>query len=210
VGWAIESAAIVWVGLKSRRDWMRVGGALLLAWTVVRLAVIGFFEAPAGFSPLFNARFGAALVIVAACYALALLHQRYGQHEADRAAPEIAALYVVGNVLTIALLTTEISFYWQMRESTDAAARLARSASVSVAWAIYGTALIVVGIVRKYAPVRYLAIALLAMTIVKAFLSDLSMLGGIYRIIGFVGLGVFLLLGAWLYQRYRDVIVGKD
>jgi uncharacterized membrane protein len=81
---------------------------------------------------------------------------------------------------------------------------------VSVAWALYGTGLIVVGIVRKYAPVRYLAIALLAMTVVKAFLSDLSMLGGIYRIIGFIGLGVFLLLGAWLYQRYRDVIVGGE
>jgi uncharacterized membrane protein len=119
-------------------------------------------------------------------------------------------LYVLGNALTIVLLTTEISFYWQMREDTDAAARLARSASVSVAWAVYGTALIVVGIVRRYAPVRYLAIALLAMTIVKAFLSDLSMLGGLYRIIGFVGLGVFLLLGAWLYQRYRDVIVGRQ
>ncbi len=210
VGWAVESAAIVWVGLKSRRDWMRLGGAMLLIWTVVRLEVIGFFEAPAGFSPLFNARVGATLVIVATCYALALLHQRYSEHMSDRARPEIAALYVAGNVLTIALLTTEIGFYWQMREATDAAARLARSASVSVAWAIYGTALIVVGIVRKYAPVRYLAIALLAMTVAKTFLSDLSMLGGIYRIIGFVGLGVFLLLGAWLYQRYRDVIVGKE
>jgi uncharacterized membrane protein len=97
-----------------------------------------------------------------------------------------------------------------MREATEAAARLARSASISVAWAVYGTALIVVGIVRRYAPIRYMAIALLAVTIVKAFLFDLSMLGGIYRIIGFVGLGVFLLLGAWLYQRYRDVIIGRD
>ena len=210
VGWAIESAAIVWVGLKSRRDWMRLGGAVLLGWTIVRLVSVGFFEPPAGFVPIFNARVGAAMVIVAVCYVLALLHQRYGDRMPDRAGPEIAALYVFGNVITITLLTTEISFYWLMREDTDAAARLARSASVSVAWAVYGTALIVVGIVRRYAPVRYLAIALLAATIVKAFLSDLSMLGGIYRIIGFVGLGVFLLLGAWLYQRYRDVIVGRD
>jgi hypothetical protein len=209
VGWAIESAAIIWVGLTSRRDWMRLGGAMLMAWTIVRLAAIGFFEPLAGFSPVINARVGATLVIVAACYVLALLHQRYGEHMPDRARPEIAALYVLGNVLTIVLFTTEISFYWRMREDTDAAARLARSASVSVAWAVYGTALIVVGIVRKYAPVRYLAIALLAMTIAKAFLWDLSMLGGVYRIIGFVGLGVFLLLGAWLYQRYRDVIVGR-
>ena len=37
VGWAIEAAAIVWVGLKSRRDWMRLGGALLLAWAVLLL-----------------------------------------------------------------------------------------------------------------------------------------------------------------------------
>jgi len=176
----------------------------------VRLVAAGFFEPPAGFVPIFNARVGATLVIVAICYVLALLHQRYGEQMSDRAGPEIAALYVLGNVMTIALLTTEISFYWLMREDTDAAARLARSASVSVAWAVYGTALIVVGIVRRYAPVRYLAIALLAVTIVKAFLSDLSMLGGIYRIIGFVGLGVFLLLGAWLYQRYRDVIIGRD
>jgi uncharacterized membrane protein len=210
VGWAVESAAIVWVGLKSRRDWMRLGGAVLLGWTIVRLVSLGFFEAPAGFSPLINARVGATLVIVAVCYVLALLHQRYGGQMSDRGSAETAVLYVLGNALTIVLLTTEISFYWQMREDTDAAARLARSASVSVAWAVYGTALIVVGIVRRYAPVRYLAIALLAMTIVKAFLSDLSMLGGLYRIIGFVGLGVFLLLGAWLYQRYRDVILGRE
>jgi uncharacterized membrane protein len=210
VGWAMESAAIVWVGLKSRRDWMRLGGAALLAWTLVRLMFLGFFEPPAVFVPVFNARVGATLLIVAVCYLLAFLHQRYGEQMSDRAGPEIATLYVLANVLTVVLLTTEISFYWQMREATDAAARLARSASISVAWAVYGTALIVVGIVRRYAPIRYLAIALLAVTIVKAFLSDLSMLGGIYRIIGFVGLGVFLLLGAWLYQRYRDVIIGRD
>jgi len=210
VGWAVEAAAVIWVGLRSRRDWMRLGGAALLGWSIVRLASIGFFEPPAGFSPVFNARVGATLLIVGVCYLLARLHERYADQMEDRAGPEVAALYVLGNVLTIVLFTTEIGFYWQMREGTDAAAHLARSASVSVAWAVYGTALIVVGIVRRYAPVRYLAIALLAFTIAKAFLSDLSMLGGIYRIIGFVVLGVFLLLGAWLYQRYRDVIVGRD
>ncbi len=210
VGWAVESAAVIWVGLKARREWMRLGGALLLAWTIARLADIGFFEPAAGFVPVMNARVGVTLVIVAVCYVLALLHQRLGTGRPDGARPQTAVLYLLGNVITIVLFTTEIAFYWQLREATDAAARLAGSASVSVAWGLYGTALIVVGIVRKYAPVRYLAIALLAMTVVKAFLLDLSMLGGIYRIIGFVGLGVFLLLGAWLYQRYRDIIIGSD
>jgi len=46
-------------------------------------------------------------------------------------------------------------------------------------------------------------------TVVKAGLVDASMLGTIYRIVGFIGLGLILLLGSWLYQRYRDVIIGK-
>jgi uncharacterized membrane protein len=210
VGWVIESAAVVWIGLKSRREWMRLGGALLLAGSLVRLFTLGFFETPAGFGVVFNPRVGATLVIVAVLYALALIHQRGGRHLDDRAAPEIALSVVAANVLTILLISTEISFYWSVRETTDAAADLARMASLSVAWGVYGVALIVVGIVRRYAPIRYLAIALLALTIGKLFLVDLATLGGIYRIIGFIGLGVFLLLGAWLYQRYRDIILGRD
>jgi hypothetical protein len=206
VGWAVESAAIIWVGLKTRREWMRLGGALLLAATFVRLFMLGYLVAPAGFRPIFNPRVGATLVIVAVCCVLALLHERFGGHLGDGARPETATLFIVANLLTLVLLTTEINFYWRERYATDAAASLARSASLSVAWAVYGTALIVVGIIRRYAPIRYLAIALLALTAAKVFLFDLSALGGIYRIIGFVGLGVFLLLGAWLYQRYRDVI----
>jgi uncharacterized membrane protein len=210
VGWAVESAAIIWVGLKARREWMRLGGALLLAWTLVRLFMSGYLTAPAGFSPIFNPRVGATLVLVAVCYALGLVHKRFGGHMDDGARPEIATFLVLANVLTLVLLTTEINFYWRERYATDAAAGLARIASISIAWTVYGTALIVAGIVRRYAPIRYLAIALLALTAGKVFLFDLSALGGIYRIIGFVGLGVFLLLGAWLYQRYRDVIAGKD
>jgi uncharacterized membrane protein len=210
VGWVIESAAVIWVGLKSRREWMRLGGALLLAGSLVRLFALGFFETPAGFDAVFNPRVGATLVIVAVLYALALIHQRGGRQLDDRAAPEIALFVIAANVLTILLVSTEISFYWNVRETTDAAADLARMASLSVAWGVYGTALIIVGIVRRYAPIRYLAIALLALTIGKLFLLDLYTQGGIYRIIGFIGLGVFLLLGAGLYQRYRNIILGRN
>ena len=210
VGWVIESAAIVWVGLKARREWMRLGGALLFAFSLFNLFNGGFFHPPSGFSVLFNPRVGATLVVVAVCYALAILHRRDGSYLPDQAWSEIAILWVGGNILTITLISTEIDFFWTVRETTDATADLARMASLSVAWALYGTALIAVGIVRRYAPIRYLAIALLALTIGKLFLVDLYTHGGIYRIIGFIGLGVFLLLGAWLYQRYRDVILGRD
>ena len=128
----------------------------------------------------------------------------------DHAAPEIGASIIVANLLTLVLISTEISFYWRIRAAEDATADLARLASLSIAWALYGTALIIIGINRRYAPVRYLALALLALTVGKVFLVDLSVLGSIYRIIGFIGLGLALLLGSWLYQRYRGLILGSD
>jgi len=209
VGWSAESVGVVWVAIRARRDWMRLGGVLLLAGTLIRLMTLGFFVAPAALSPVFNERFGVTLVIIAAAYGVAYLHWRARQQFDDGARPEIAMSIVAANALTVILVSTEISFYWQGRADTDATADLARQASLSIAWAIYGMALIMIGINRRYAPVRYLAIALLALTVGKVFLVDMSMLGGIYRIIGFGGLGVALLVGAWLYQRYRDLILGK-
>jgi uncharacterized membrane protein len=208
-GWAVESLAVVWGGLKCRRDWMRLGGVLLLTGTMVRLMSFGFFDPVSGFTPVFNSRVGVTLIIVAACYGLAYLHHRFGADASDKSGPEIATSIIVANVLTVMLVSTEISFYWKTRAAEDATADLARLASLSIAWALYGTALIIIGINRRYAPVRYVAIALLAMTVAKVFLVDLSAAGGIYRIIGFIGLGLALLLGAWLYQRYRDVILGS-
>jgi hypothetical protein len=210
VGWTVESVAVVWVGLRTGRDWMRLGGVLLLAGTIVRLMSLGFFEAAAGFTPVFNTRFGITLVVVAACYALAYIHRSGGTELSDHAAPEIAMSIVTANLLTVLLLSTEISFYWRGRAAEEATADLARLASLSIAWALYGTALIIIGINRRYAPVRYMALALLALTVVKVFLMDLSVLGSIYRIIGFIGLGLALLLGSWLYQRYRGLILGSD
>jgi len=210
VGWSVESAAVVWVGLKARREWMRLGGALLFAFSLFNLLMKGFFTAPSGFTPVFNARFGATLAIAAVAFGLAFLHRREGTHLADKAKPEMATLWIGGNVLLVLLVTTEISFYWTMWETVDATADFARQASLSVAWAVYGTLLIVLGIMRRYAPIRYLAIGLLALTVGKVFLLDLPQHGGLYRIIGFVGLGLFLLLGAWLYQRYRHLILGGD
>ena len=56
---------------------------------------------------------------------------------------------------------------------------------------------------RDFAPLRYLAMALFGLTVLKVFLVDLSSLGGIYRILGFIGVGLVLLAVSFLYQRGR-------
>jgi uncharacterized membrane protein len=41
------------------------------------------------------------------------------------------------------------------------------------------------------------------LTILKVFFRDLWELGGIYRVIGFIGFGVVLVAVSYLYQRRR-------
>jgi uncharacterized membrane protein len=109
---------------------------------------------------------------------------------------------VTAQLLTVTLFSSEIVSYWDIhRAARDRL--LARGLMLSIAWALHATILIVVGIRRRYAPIRYFAIALFAATILKVFAVDLAELDRIYRISSIVGLGIALLISSYLYQRFE-------
>ncbi len=78
---------------------------------------------------------------------------------------------------------------------------IARDFTYSALWMGYGAMLMIVGFWRGSAFVRWQALALIALTIVKVFVYDTSQLDHIYRIISFVALGVLLLAISFAYQR---------
>ena len=102
-----------------------------------------------------------------------------------------AVLHVVASVLTMVWMTAEIRSYWDVRADTPQA-YLYEQMLLSLAWGVYGALLIVDGMRRRYAPDRYIGITVIAITVLKVFFSDLWELGGIYRVIGFIGFGVVL------------------
>jgi uncharacterized membrane protein len=79
--------------------------------------------------------------------------------------------------------------------------RQAQQMMLSLLWAVYGTVLVVVGFVRKLAGLRWQALALFGLTVIKVFLYDLSFLSRASRIFSFLVLGVVLLLASFLYAR---------
>ena len=97
----------------------------------------------------------------------------------------------------------EIDAYWAMRRDSTVDAELARQLMLSASWAVYAGILVAVGMRYHYPPVRYFAIALFALTLLKVFLIDIQSLGGIYRVIAFLVVGGILLLVSFLYQRSR-------
>jgi uncharacterized membrane protein len=71
----------------------------------------------------------------------------------------------------------------------------------SIAWLTVGVLLLGIGILVNSQRARLASAAVIALTIAKAFLIDMSTLTGVYRALSFICLGLVLVAIGWLYQR---------
>jgi uncharacterized membrane protein len=201
VGWAVLASGLLWLGLAESSRWLRVSGGVLLSIAILQLVDILFRPAPVSQLVLLNPRALAALFVVALMFVLAWAYRR--APAADTAARQLrAGLIVAANLLALGVITIEIRDFWTA-QSPGRSGYLAMQVMTSLAWAVYAVVLIVVGMRRRYAPVRYLAMAVFAVTIPKVLLLDLAELEQAYRVLSAIGLGVLLLIASFLYQRFR-------
>lgn len=198
VGWAAEGALIAWIGVRARNAIFRAGGLLLWLASIGRL-MDGYFDTPAGFTAIVNERSLATLFVLGVGYVLA-----WGLSRRDTAEGSSirAALHVVASLLALLWISGEIKSYWEVRYETPQA-HLYEELMLSLGWGLYGAAAIAAGLWRAYAPLRYIGITVIAITVLKVFFVDLWGLGGIYRVIGFVTLGILLVVVSYFYQRSR-------
>jgi len=207
VAWAGIGGFLIWYGLSTRRLWSRGIGAVLLGFAVVRLLRLHFASPPVAYVIVANARVMTSIVVIALLYGLARLYAKDDSDPEEGASTPSTALRLIANALTLTLLTSEITAYWhvfdarQLSRSASADMHFAREMMVSITWAVYATILAIVGLLRKYAPIRYFAMAVFAVTIVKVFAIDLAELDRIYRVLSIIGLGLTLLLTSYLYQK---------
>jgi hypothetical protein len=210
MAYSLVGGALMWLGLRRREEWIRVVGATLVSLGGgALLLLLQFDAAPAGYTAVFNGRALAGVVTIASLYVLAVLHRKLGADLRDLES-QFGTFVVAASVLTLTTLSSEITAYWSVRDLTGGLPvtdaidhRFAQQLMLSVTWAVYATALIVVGIRKRYGPIRYFAITVFAGTIVRVFLVDLAELDRIYRVLSIVGLGVALLMTSYLYHRFR-------
>ena len=79
---------------------------------------------------------------------------------------------------------------------------------LTLLWATYGLALVVVGIAGKWRWVRLGGLALLSVAIIKLFAIDTFTLEKGYRVAAYLTLGVLLLAGGFVYHKYANLIKG--
>jgi uncharacterized membrane protein len=115
-------------------------------------------------------------------------------------------LYTLGTVLAFLLVNIEIADYFSASGTValtfQFSGNFARDMSYSIAWALFALLLLIVGIRKQTAPVRYASLGLLGITVVKLFLHDLSQLGQLYRIGAFLVVAIIAIIASFLYQRF--------
>ena len=116
---------------------------------------------------------------------------------------EVALLSIAANFFGVLSLTFE---FWDLlgRGSPSREHTLAQNLSISVLWTCYAAALIIFGLVRRSALLRWQSLTLLGIVVAKVFFIDLSSLDRVYRIVSFFVLGSVLLAVSFLYQRNQS------
>jgi uncharacterized membrane protein len=117
--------------------------------------------------------------------------------------PAAYAHTIAGSALVLALvyLTLEIRRLYHGPILSHGATGDAEQYSYSIAWLAFGVMLLGAGVLFNSQRARLASAVVIALTIVKAFLIDMSTLTGAWRALSFMCLGLVLVAIGWLYQR---------
>ena len=72
----------------------------------------------------------------------------------------------------------------------------------SIAWLLFGVALLALGFLRQAAALRHAGMALVCLVVAKVFLIDMAGLQGLLRVFSFLGLGAALIGLGYAYRRF--------
>jgi uncharacterized membrane protein len=210
VGWLVEAGVLLWVADRIGAHFLHYLAVVALALGVTRLLAFDNFRVD---TLLLNSRM-ATYVLAMAVLALLAWFSIKREGDFDRQVAAVAVLAV--SALALVGLSREIGDYYGRQTYADwnggrswtltAAANqhsiaIAEDFTYSALWMGYGALLMVIGFWRKSAFFRWQALFLIAVTIVKVFIYDVSQLDRGYRILSFMILGVLLLAVSFVYQK---------
>jgi uncharacterized membrane protein len=206
IGWLAEGAALLWLSSRIRSVLLRVLALLCLALGLTALITV---NPPASTVPFLNQRFATYCVGIAVFAFAAWMARSASEAEAESSHTWMSlaatALLIVNALILIAICWEIHSFWWYRQWSGGWRQwnlhRMYAQFTYSAFFMAFGAVLLALGFWRRSAFLRWQALLLLAFSIGKVFLVDMSQLSQGYRIVSFLGLGALLLAVSFIYQR---------
>jgi hypothetical protein len=148
-----------------------------------------------------NWQFAASVVLAGGAWAVARLLP--GKPGNNAVAIVVEALALLAALLPLWAGSFEVHrFFAADRGFAFADMGQARLEGYSIWWAVYAAGVLIVGFAVRRAALRYFALAVFALTLGKVFLMDMAKVEVGYRIGSFLALGVLMVAGSVLYQRF--------
>ena len=187
--WALQTFAILVVGVVLNNQELRYSSYALGGITTLKLVVYDWALREFQFNDIVGSiRLIVYLSAIVIFYISARICNNKIINKREKAFATIG-YDVVATLLATVLLALEFKKDW-----------------TSVAWAVFAIGLLVVGFGSKNRTFRLLGILLFAITILKVFIIDFRDLELFFRIITFIGLGIILLVAAFIYHKYKERI----
>jgi uncharacterized membrane protein len=207
IGWLVEGAALLWASNRIRSKLLRVLALLCLLIGLMALLAV---NPDASTVPIFNERFGTHCVAIAVLVFVAWIARRAPHEErqpGEISWPAIATMagLLINGLILLAVSFEIHSFWWNRSRDGNVSLvhdhRMYAQFTYSAFFMAFGALLLTLGFWRRAPFLRWQALVLLAVTIAKVFLVDISALSQGFRIISFLGLGALLLTVSFAYQR---------
>ena len=197
IAWAIQSAALGWIASRMPSPRVLIGAAIVALLAIGDLP-LGIHYAPEQYRLLLNSGFVTLTVVAISFWLLAYFITKTPGVPVVAAAPS----YVIGHLIFLTGLHYEVFLYLDWTKHSWDAKLLASTLLL----AVYGLALVMLGVQTRTVINRVMGLVLFAVAIFKLYLSDVWMLDTIFVVIAFLALGGLLVAGSYLYSRYRTRI----
>ena len=208
LGWTMMAMALWLFGLRISSSILRGMAAALATLAVVR--VIGFdlpFYIRDPFIPVLNRDALPSLAVGVLLLAAVWKADRYLPRLSQNEHWGIGITGVCGITLVWLVLSLECHGYFVSRSFISGDVELWRwraQLALTVFWILFATALLLLGFRFNRSRLRWFAMGLFGVTVLKLFVVDMANVQQIYRIVAFFILAVVLGLVARGYQRFKQ------
>ncbi|MBI1367341.1 MAG: DUF2339 domain-containing protein [Planctomycetes bacterium] len=205
LAWGVMGLGLMTIGGRVKHELVERFGDGLALMSVVAVIVGGAFaanplhvDANIGNMPVFN-----GLLYIFALPALIAGTIAYRWKQRGYLMPA-RAMALGALVLIFALVSLQVrqSFWGAHLILRGQAPTMGEWYAYSAAWLAYAAVLLTVGVLGNLQMIRYASLAVMLVSVVKVFIFDTRHLSDLWRVLSFLGLGVSLLLLAWVYQRF--------
>ncbi|MCE5215780.1 DUF2339 domain-containing protein [bacterium] len=195
--WLIFACMMLLMGMKQDNYPLRGVGLTVLVLVAVKVLVVDPGLNARNYVPLANFHALPLLLVAGMLFVLSHWYRRTSTYVGDEESLA-GVLPYAGALLLLWVLTTEAWYFadWGLHGGRDA-----QQYALSMVWAAYGAILATVGLIRDNPPLRWIAMALLGVTVLKVSFLDLREVDIFYRILTLLCVGIVLIAVGFAYQR---------